>query len=247
MISSFVRAQDTLKAATVVRQAPMIQHQLDRIVLNVDHQVTAAGSNVLQLLPSLPGVQVAPDGTITLNGRAGVNVLIDGKPTHLSVEDLASLLNGMPSAEVQKIELMTNPPAKYDAEGTGGLINIVRKRNHADGLNAAFTGTFGEGIYPRDAGSALVSYKTRGYGFFVNESYAYNKSLSGRNVTADILNGGSLLTRQVSNTRDVVGNSAFTSTFGIDWFLTPATTLTATGNIAPPLVQGCDELGHDGL
>jgi len=236
------RAQDTskvkkdsvkvLKTATVARQAPMIQHQLDRIVLNVDHQVTAAGSNVLELLRSLPGIVVAPDGSITLNGRAGVNVMLDGKPTYLSAEDLASLLTGMPSAEVQKVELMTNPPAKYDAEGTGGLINIVRRHNHADGLNGSVTGTGGEGNYPRYAGSALVSYKTRRWNLWVNESYVHSKSVLGRNVRADILNGGSLLTQQVSNSSDFVTNRGSTTTAGTDWYLTPSTSLTVTGNLA---------------
>ena len=240
-VATCARAQDTtnlkkdsaivLKTATVVRQAPMIQHQLDRIVLNVDHLITASGTNILELIRQLPGVQVMPDGTITLNGRSGVNVLIDGKPTYLSTEDLASLLNGMPSAEVQKVELMTNPPAKYDAEGTGGLINIVRRRNHAEGLNGSVTGTFGEGNYPRYAGSALVSYKTRGYNFWVNESYGYNKSLFVRSLTADILSNGTLATRQVSGNRDVTTNESNAVTMGTDWYLTSRTTLTVSGNL----------------
>ena len=93
------RAQDTLKpvpgadtlkpkllkAATVTRQAPLIQHQIDRITLNVDHQITAAGTNTLELIRKLPGIQVSPEGLISLNGRSGVNVLIDGKPDRKSV------------------------------------------------------------------------------------------------------------------------------------------------------------------
>lgn len=229
-------ARDTLKpkvlkTATVTRQAPMLQHQLDRIVLNVDHQLTAAGTNILEMIRLLPGVQVTSDGLITLNGHSGVNVLIDGKPTYLSAEDLAALLSGMPSSDVQKVEIMTNPPAKFDAEGTGGIINIVRKRNHADGLNASVTATLGEGNYPRYTGSALVSYKTNHFNLYLNDSYSYTKSLFGRDVTADILDGKSLLTQQVSTSREVTGNRGNNTTGGIDWYLSPKTTLTATGNL----------------
>jgi hypothetical protein len=229
-------ARDTLKprvlkTATVTRLAPMIQHQLDRIVLNVDHQLTAAGTNALELLRQLPGVQVSPEGLITLNGHPGVNVLIDGKSTYLSAEDLASLLNGMPSSEVQKVEIMTNPGAKFDAEGTGGIINIVRKRNHADGLNANITATLGEGNYPRYTGSALVSYKTPSLNLYVNESYNYTKTLFGRDVTADILDGNNLVTKQVSTSREVTGNRANNTAAGIDVYLSEKTTLNATGNL----------------
>ncbi len=220
-----------LKTATVTRQAPMIQHQLDRVVLNVDHQITAAGTNILELIRQLPGFRVTPDGLITVNGHPGVNILIDGKPTFLSAEDLASLLNGMPSTEVQKVEIMTNPPAKFDAEGTGGIINIVRKRNHADGLNASVTATLGEGNYPRYTGSVLVSYKTKRINVYVNDGYSYTKSLFGRDVRADILDGNSLLTQQVSISKEVTGNRANNTTAGVDWYLSPKTTLTTTGNL----------------
>ncbi|HTI92710.1 MAG TPA: outer membrane beta-barrel family protein [Puia sp.] len=239
------RAQDTLKtvagsdtlkprllkAATVTRQTPFIQHRLDRIVLNVDHLITAAGTNTLELIRKLPGIQVSPDGLISLNGRSGVNVLVDGKPTYLSAEDLAALLAGMSSAEVQQLELMTNPPAKFDAQGTGGLINIIRKRNRADGFNGYVTTTIGEGNYPRYTGSILLSYKTKDYNLYVNNSYNYTKTLLGRDVTADIFNGDNLYTREVSSGQDVIINRANNTTAGIDWYLSRKTTLTLTGNI----------------
>lgn len=220
-----------LKAATVTRQAPLIQHQIDRITLNVDHQITAAGTNTLELIRKLPGIQVSPEGLISLNGRSGVNVLIDGKPTYLSAEDLAALLAGMSSAEVQQLELMTNPPAKFDAQGTGGLINIIRKRNRADGFNGNVTTTIGEGNYPRYTGSILLSYKTKDYNLYVNNSYNYIKTLLGREVTADIFKGDNLYTREVSASQDVIINRANNTTAGIDWYLSRKTTLTLTGNI----------------
>jgi hypothetical protein len=221
-----------LKTATVTRQRPAIEHQIDKTVLNIDQQISTAGTNALELLRQLPGVQVTSDGQITLNGRAGVTVLLDGKPTYLSAEDLSAQLTGMPSATVQKVEIMTNPSAKYDAEGTGGIINIVRKRNHAEGLNGSFTGTLREGHFPGYNGSLLLGYKTSRYNLFLNNSYGYNKSLFGRDVTADILNGNSLLTQQVSTSNEVTITRADNTTAGIDWYLSKYTTLTVTGNIS---------------
>ena len=221
----------TLKTATVTTQAPIINHQLDRIVINVDHQITAAGTNTLELIRQLPGIQVSPDGQITLNGRPGVNVLIDGKPTYLSAEDLANLLAGMPSSEVQKLEIMTNPSSKFDSAGSGGMINIVRKHNRADGFNAAVTASAGEANYPRYTGSILLSYKTKHYNLYVNNGYNYSKNIFGRDVTADILNGNNLLTQQVSASSDITTSRSNNTTVGLDYYLTPKTTLTVTGNL----------------
>lgn len=229
-------AADTLKpkllqAATVTRQAPLIQHQIDRIVINVDHQVTASGTTVLELMRQLPGVQVSPDGQISLNGHSGVNVLIDGKPTYLSAEDLAALLGSMPSSELQKLELMTNPPAKFDAAGTGGLINIIRKRNRADGLNGSITASIGQSEYPRYNSSLLLSYKTSKYNLSITESYNYLKSFGGRDIIVDIFNGTTLHSQQVSNTTGVSVNHANNSTAGLDWYLSTKSTLSLTGNL----------------
>jgi hypothetical protein len=219
-----------LRTATVTRQAPLIQHQIDRITLNVDHLIAASGTNVLELIRQLPGVRVTPEGQISLNGRSGVNVLIDGKPTYLSADDLASLLNNMPSAEIQRLELMTNPPAKFDAQGTGGLINIVRKRNRATGFNGTATGTAGEGNFPRYTGSILLNYSTARYNWYVSESYNYIKTRGGRDVTADIFNGTNLLSRQMSHTNVTTASQASNTTAGIDWYLSPKTILTGKGN-----------------
>jgi hypothetical protein len=222
----------TLKTATVTRRRPAIEHQIDKTVLNVDQQLSATGTNALELIRQLPGVQVTPDGQITLNGRAGVTVLIDGKPTYLSAEDLAAQLTSMPSAALQKVEIMTNPSAKYDAARTGGVINIIRKRNPAAGLNGSFTGTLGEGHFPRYSGSLLLSYNTSRYNLFLNNSYGHYKSLFGRDLTADIFTGNSLLTQQVSTSNDVTDGRSDNTTAGIDWYLSKQTTLTLSGNLS---------------
>ena len=126
--SSKMLGEVAIKART-----PLIEKQIDKTVVNVDQNIANTGTNALEVLKKLPGVQVTPDGQITLNGKSGVNVTIDGKTTYLSADDLANLLTNTPSSDIQKIEIMTNPSAKYDAEGTGGIINIVRKKNSKSG------------------------------------------------------------------------------------------------------------------
>jgi hypothetical protein len=220
-----------LQTATVTRQAPLLQHQLDKTVLNVDHQLTGAGTNVLELLRQLPGVQVTADGQITLNGRSGVTILIDGKPTYLSVEDLAAQLTSTPSAAIQQLELMTNPSAKYDAEGSGGIINIIRKRNRAPGLNGNFTATGGQGYFPDYSASLLVGYKTDRYNLYINDNYNYNKSILGANATTDILDGTTLLTEQTATNYRIATSRSNNAAIGLDWYWSKHTTLSLTGNI----------------
>ncbi|HEY2583038.1 MAG TPA: TonB-dependent receptor, partial [Mucilaginibacter sp.] len=122
------KSTNMLTGVTVKVEAPFIERQIDKTVVNVENSITSTGLTVLEVMQKLPGVQVTPDGQISLNGKSGVNVYIDGKATYLSSDDLANLLSGMSSSSIQKIEIITNPSAKFDAAGTGGIINIVKKK-----------------------------------------------------------------------------------------------------------------------
>lgn len=221
-----------LDEVTIKAQTPMIEKQIDKTVVNVDQNIANTGSNALELLKKLPGVQVTPDGQITLNGESGVNLIIDGKSSFLSADDLAALLSSTPSSEIQKVEIMTNPSAKYDAGGTAGIINIIRKKSTNNGLNGSVTASFGQGYYDRYNGSLMLNYKTGRYNLYLNNSYRYNKTLLGGNATADMLNGNALLSEQVSATNRLTGGKAYNSTAGLDLYLSKKTTLTLSGNIS---------------
>lgn len=223
----------TLSGVEIKAQAPQIEKQIDKTVVNVEQNIVNTGTNALELLKKLPGVQVTPDGQITLNGKSGVNVTMDGKTTHLSAEDLANLLTNTPSSDIQKIEIMTNPSAKYDAEGTGGIINIIKKKNTKSGLNGTITGSFGRGHFDRENGSLALSYKNDKYNLYLNNSYGYNKTLPGKStVTADILNNNALVTEEISDNSRGNTNRAYNSAAGLDLYLSKKTTLTVSGNIA---------------
>src|SRR6185437_7237989 len=99
-------------------------------VVNVQTSILTKGSSVFEVLSRAPGVIINPnDNSITLNGKSGVMIMLDGKLMRLSSSQVAALLNGMSADNVDKIELLNTPPAKYDADGNAGLINIVTKKN----------------------------------------------------------------------------------------------------------------------
>ncbi|HWZ04418.1 MAG TPA: outer membrane beta-barrel protein [Mucilaginibacter sp.] len=225
-------AAKLLREVLVTAQRPLIEKEIDKTVVNVDQSITSKGTTALELVQKLPGVQMTSDGQITLNGRPGINVLIDGKPTYLSADDLASQLGSMPSSDIQKIEIMTNPSAKYDAAGTGGIINIIKKKNRSNGLNGNVTGSFGQGRYGRYNGGLVLNYKTDSYNVYLNNNYTYNKSLLGREVTTDIYNGSTLLTEQASANNDVTINRSYNTAAGLDLYLSKKTTLSISADIS---------------
>jgi len=129
----------SLGQVTVVGRRPLIENKIDKTIVNVDASTTNGGLTALEVLEKSPGVTVDNDGKISLRGKAGVIVMIDGKPTYLSAQDLANYLKNMPASQLDQIEIMTQPPAKYDAAGNSGIINLVTKRNRNNGFNASIT------------------------------------------------------------------------------------------------------------
>ncbi|QEC76224.1 outer membrane beta-barrel family protein [Mucilaginibacter ginsenosidivorax] len=219
-----------LKTVTVKAETPLIERNLDKTVVNVAQNITSEGLTVMELLKKLPGVQITPNGQISMNGKSGVNVNIDGKPTYLSTDDLANLLNGMPASNIQKIEVMSNPSSKYDAAGLVGIINIVKKKNHTDGLNGSVNGSFIQSYYGKYNAGLSLSYKNQYINLFLNNTYSNNKSFDRRYVTTDISNAANrLLTQQQSVNNGINNSHNYRPTLGIDIYLSQKTTLTASG------------------
>ena len=184
-----------LKEATVTGRAPAVERKRDRTIINVEASPTNTGATVLEVLERSPGVSVDRNGGITLNGKQGVLVIIDDKPTYLTGDDLNNLLSSMNAAQVAKIELIPNPPARYDAAGNAGIINIKTKRSGSYGLNGSATISYGQGVYPKSNNSVVLNYRKGKINAFMNYSinanhyltnlYAYRKYLDdSKNVMA---------------------------------------------------------------
>ncbi len=144
---------------TVTAKKPLIEQKPGKTIINVDASPTNAGLNVLELLEKSPGVSVDNDGNISVKGKQGVLILIDGKQTYMSGADLANLLKNMPSSNLDQLEIMTNPPAKYDASGNSGIINIKTKKNIIKGMNGSVSLGYTQGIYGRTNNGINLNYR----------------------------------------------------------------------------------------
>ena len=143
----FVLREETeqLQEVEVKAKKPLIERQMDKLVVNVSASPLAAGSNGNDILRRAPGVRIDKDGNITVNGKS-VEIWIDGKPSYLSGQQLKAMLDGTDGNTIEKIEIISNPSAKYDASGQGGIINIKTKRNMSKGLNGMLSAGYG-GMY----------------------------------------------------------------------------------------------------
>lgn len=139
---------EQLGEVEVKAKKQLIERQFDKIVLNVSNSPFAMGSNGKDLLKKAPGVNVDKDGNVTVNGKS-VEVYIDGRPSYLSGQQLKAMLEGTDGSTIEKIEIISNPSAKYDASGQGGIINIKTKRNMMRGLNGTLSAAYG-GMYYGD-------------------------------------------------------------------------------------------------
>lgn len=160
-----------LKEVEVVVQKPFIEHFADKVVLNVENSIVSIGNSVYDVLERSPGVSIDQDGNISLKGKQNVNVMIDGKPVQMSVEQLAGYLKGMPAATVEKIELISNPSSKYDAAGTAGIIDIKTKKGRKDGLNASVYASYAQGVYEKIGAGAGFNFKRKKLNWFGNYDY----------------------------------------------------------------------------
>lgn len=232
------QASQQMAEVKVRGQKPFVERKIDRVVVNPDALISNAGANALEILEKSPGVQVDINGGISLRGQAGVAVFIDDKPTNLSAEDLANYLRTLNSSMVESVEIMTNPPAKYDAAGNAGVINIRLKRNTVRGFNGGLTLSYGQGVYSRTNNSANFNYRVNKLNYFSSISYnithTYQDLTIKRNYftpTGEPLSGftqNNFIKRELSN-RNIK--------LGLDYYLTPKTTLgvVLTGFVAPNL------------
>ncbi|HLW19958.1 MAG TPA: TonB-dependent receptor [Cyclobacteriaceae bacterium] len=125
----------SLDEVTVQSSRPDVIIEADRTIVNIEGTVLAEGNTALDVIGRSPGVYVDADGNINLNGRSGVIVLLDDRQTYMSAEDLANFLRAMPADNIKSIEVISNPPAKFDAEGAAGVLNIKLKKNTYNGTN----------------------------------------------------------------------------------------------------------------
>ncbi|GAB4093502.1 outer membrane beta-barrel protein [Flaviaesturariibacter terrae] len=168
----------TLAGITVAARRPFIEQKPGKTVVNLESSITSVGSTVSEALERLPGVSVDKDGNLALKGRSGVNVYIDGKPSNLSGAELATLLQGMSASNISQIELLDQPPARYEAAGGAGVINIITKRTRQKGFNGSVSTGITQGRYAKTNNSLQLAWRRDRWS--IGTSYSLN---AGRGFT----------------------------------------------------------------
>jgi len=215
---------NNLGSINVSGRKPLIERYSDKTVMNIENNLVATGNTALEVLAKMPGVSVNQDGNISVRGKSGVNVLIDGKSTFLSNEQLATRLKALNSSELKSIELITNPSAKYDAEGNAGIINIKLKKNSAFGTNGSVDLGFGYGKNPKSDAGISINHRNKNlniFGSFANNNNKYQEDLDIKRVT----NEGVSETYFHQYNTQIRSSHNNNYKFGLDYFLSEKNTI----------------------
>ncbi|MBN8699605.1 MAG: TonB-dependent receptor [Chitinophagales bacterium] len=173
--------QKKLAGVTVTSKRPILEVKADKTIFNVEGTVNAMGTDALELLKRSPGVQADKDDNLSMSGKNGVQVYIDGRPTPLGGKDLADYLKSIPSAQIEAIEIISNPSARYDAAGNAGIINIRLKKNKSLGTNGSINSGYAIGIYPKYNGGLFLNHRNKK----VNLFGSYNTNIAKQEFTID--------------------------------------------------------------
>ncbi len=210
------RRATMLQQATVVAKKPLIELKAEKMIVNVEGNSTMAGNSIFEVLRNSPGVLVDKDDNINLIGKGQATVLIDGRPTHLSPADLAALLKTMPSEGASQLEIVFNPSARYDAEGTGGVINIRLKKSTGDGLNGSVMAAAGEGNYPKFSQGITLNYRQRRLNLYGAVNTGWTRSYNQLNFDSRLTDSaGTTFTRRSNFFKPTVENG--TVKIGMDY------------------------------
>ncbi len=216
-----------LQDVTVTAKKPFVQHFADKTVINVEASITSAGSTILEVLEKSPGVSVDRNGNISLKGRPGVQVMLDGKLIQLSGTDLQNLLSGMSSSQVELIELIDNPSAKYDAAGNAGIINIKTKKNKQRGFNGTIGTSYTQGRLPKSNNNLVFNFRDGDFNFFLTYSLNANRGFMDMYALRTYFNADKT---SITSLLEQPFNTSHTGTThnvrtGVDYFLNQKTTL----------------------
>ena len=220
-----------LGAVTVEAEKPFIEKLADRTVINIENSIIQTGSSIMEVMEKLPGVIVDQNGNIALRGKQGVIIMIDGKPSTLAGQDLANMLRGMPSGNIQKIELITNPSAKWDASGNAGIINIIMKKNRMEGYNGSVSLTYGQGRYPKYSGAVNFNYKKDWFNLFFNYSYSRRLSFNHLMINRKFYENDTIRTTFINDNYLIYPFNTHAPRLGMDFRLSDKTSLSVLGAV----------------
>lgn len=220
-----------LGGVSVVADRAKVEYQIDKRVINVSQDLVAKGGTAVNVLENTPSVQVDPQGNLTLRGSSDYIVLIDGKPSVMKGSDALKTIN---AASIKQIEVITNPSAKYEADGKAGIINIIQKKEKMQGISG--TASVSLGTTDKNSANALINYRKKKVNVFAGIDFARNKYLA--DITIDNVSyldaGNQRIHEQVQQYNH---NDNFGGKVGVDYDINEKNSFSISGNYA---VQGYD-------
>jgi len=220
--------ENTLKDVVVTSQKKLIENHIDKIVFNAENDITSQGGVATDILKKIPQVSIDADGNVELAGNGGIRFLINGKPSTAFGSNVADVLQSIPASQIKSIEVITNPGARYDAQGMGGIINIILKQTKVNGINSNLSLSVGTRI---ENGSFNIAMRHGNFGLnaFVSGNTrltAETPSVSDRITTDSVAKEYFLLHQQGSTATSRYGTEAG---IGFDWTINKYNNL--SGNI----------------
>ncbi|MDG1039921.1 MAG: TonB-dependent receptor [Polaribacter sp.] len=209
---------EILEEVNIIPEKSTVDIRLDKKIYNVGKDMTVKGGSVSDVLDNVPSVTVDVEGAVSLRGNENVRILIDGKPSSLVGLDGASALRQLPADAIERVEVITSPSARYDAEGTAGIINIILRKGKVTGFNGSINPTFGD---PTQYGiSANLNYRTKKYNVFTNSGYSYRDGPGNSKNNSTYFDNSGNITGYLNELRNSNRlQKGFNSSIGLEYYL----------------------------
>ncbi|MGK0422020.1 MAG: hypothetical protein ACJAT9_001701, partial [Polaribacter sp.] len=226
-IIKLAEATNGLNEIVIVAEKTTVDIRLDKKIFNIGKDLSTRGGNASDVLGNVPSVQVDVEGNVSLRGNENVTILIDGRPSALVGMNGADALRQIPAEAIEKVEVITSPSARYDAEGTAGILNIILRKNKLVGFNGSLQLDLG---IPERIGTAFnANWRTEKWNFFTNTGFRYNATPGNAFSDSDFLSSTAQNARVLESRKfGRLSRSLFTS-FGAEYYLTPNSSV--IGNI----------------
>jgi outer membrane receptor protein involved in Fe transport len=214
---------EALDEVEIIAEKTTVEIKLDKKIYNVGKDLTVSGGNVSDVLDNIPSVTVDAEGNVALRGNDNVRILINGKPSGLVGLNSTEALRQLPAESIEKVEVITSPSARYESEGTAGILNIILRRSKLQGFNGAITTNVG---HPNSAGiSGNVNYRTGDVNFFNTTGYSYRESLGHSYTYTRYKANGNILDEK----QDWVDTrKGLTTNFGLEWYVNESASITTS-------------------
>ena len=225
-VISLLADVEALQEVEIIAERTTVELHLDKKIYNVGKDLTVSGGTVSDVLDNVPSVSVDVEGNVALRGNENVTIFINGKPSGLVGLNSTEALRQLPAETIERVEIITSPSARYDAEGTAGIINIILRRSKLQGLNGAINANIG---HPLQAGiSGNINYRTGDFNFFNTTSLNYREAPGESTTETEYFNGDDPNTF-VDEYRDFDrSQKGLTTNTGLEWYITDSASLTTS-------------------